>query len=275
VPKKVTVLETVDRLEAEAALTEFDAEPALDCWVLLCGQKIREVVVGENMNWLFQAWLQALGFAPGHTAYYRHTDYLPFVDKLGITFVTLVNRMSQHKMTSYEVKRLMMVGWYAEVRRHLAERYGWVIEAMSWDSCGGSFPEPLSDAFICRNCQQLVEQPHHCLVELLAVARAQYIERGYVYDGHISVRFVERELGVDGEVALDMLFSAVEQGLLERRNCDALSFCLPAAERLSLIEDNNLSEVWEEKAPFHYPNDPVCGAIAAVRKEMGNTSLCG
>jgi hypothetical protein len=101
---------------------------------------------------------------------------------------------------------------------------------------------------------------------VLGLLRDNYISQGYVYSGSMSPGLVARRLGVEAGKALEALVSLVERGIVKRRGCEALSFELPAVERLRLIIDHGLARRWEETAACFHPNEPT-GEVGRTRRE--------
>lgn len=88
---------------------------------------------------------------------------------------------------------------------------------------------------------------------LIEIFEKEYIKSGYMYGGclraygHILSR-------IFGYPPIEVLFELVDEGKLERRNCDAFAFQLPIGRRAELIDQHNLAERWEREAPYFYPN---------------------
>jgi len=95
---------------------------------------------------------------------------------------------------------------------------------------------------------------------ILKAMEKEYIEKGFMYSGCMSIHEL-REIA--GERVFDVVSEMMKEGLIERRNCEALAYELPKEKRKQLILEHNLAQVWEEKAPFFYPNAPY-GEVAEV-----------
>lgn len=101
--------------------------------------------------------------------------------------------------------------------------------------------------------------------ELLKIFEDEYVESGYLYSGSIGQNTLW-----SNEKAYNLAYELVKEGQLQIRDCEAHSFELSASIRQRLIKENHLSEKWQEKAPYFYPNnpDPRIGEIASVKQEL-------
>jgi glutamyl/glutaminyl-tRNA synthetase len=99
-------------------------------------------------------------------------------------------------------------------------------------------------------------------IKLYEVFKAEYLRNGYMYSGCMEYSYI-RSLGFSKESITEL----VESELIEKRNCEAYSYELTNEERKKLIQENNLSAVWEndKTARVFYPNSLVyTGEVAMV-----------
>ena len=106
--------------------------------------------------------------------------------------------------------------------------------------------------------------------KLVEYAEKNYIETGYMYSGNISPNIFEIIKICGKNNSLNVLFSLVKKHILQKRNCQALSFELVIPRRKKLIKKHNLSKVWQKNAPYFYPNDEH-GEVTHVMKRKNQS----
>lgn len=67
--------------------------------------------------------------------------------------------------------------------------------------------------------------------------KREYVSSGYMYSGHL-------EYTTEKKNAFKEL---LENGIIQRRNCEAYCFELSQSERISLVKEFNLETVWEKE----------------------------
>ena len=102
--------------------------------------------------------------------------------------------------------------------------------------------------------------------EIISLMENEYVRCGYMYSGNIDIRDVVRELNFTSKKAIELLFGMAEKKVIQKRDCDACCFELTAESRKRLIQQNDLSNIWQDKAPYFYPNEPF-GEIGKVIRE--------
>lgn len=85
--------------------------------------------------------------------------------------------------------------------------------------------------------------------ELYEIFKKEYIERGYMYSGSISP-FEHQTKNYELSVYKEL----VNLKLIQRRSCDAFCYELTQPERKKLINEKKLNIIWQDKAPYFYPN---------------------
>lgn len=104
--------------------------------------------------------------------------------------------------------------------------------------------------------------------EILKILADEYVAGGFLHSGSLIPRVIADRVGSERDAVLDNLTAMAEEGLVQRRSCQALAFELPGIRRAALIKQHNLREVWETGAgAAFYPNSSH-GEIAGVRKEL-------
>lgn len=106
--------------------------------------------------------------------------------------------------------------------------------------------------------------------KLVEYAEKEYVKCGYMYSGSISPNYSEINKICGKKNSLDVLFSLVKKHILQKRNCDALSFELVIPRRKKLIKKHNLAKVWQKYAPYFYPNDEH-GEVTKVMKRKNQS----
>lgn len=102
---------------------------------------------------------------------------------------------------------------------------------------------------------------------VLALLRDCYLDSGYLYSGCMTPQLISKWVYPDDE-GLDAALEELQvRGLVQRRACHSYTFELTAPERVRLIEAHNLSRLWEEEAPFFYPNREYGEVKSAQRAE--------
>ena len=96
------------------------------------------------------------------------------------------------------------------------------------------------------------------LHELTRFMERRYVSAGYMYSGSTHPEYIARELHLVDETALsDLVSTALEQGLIVRRDCAAVSYQLPSSARRALVDKHNLRKVWMSQGSGYafYPNE--------------------
>jgi len=91
----------------------------------------------------------------------------------------------------------------------------------------------------------------------------QYIQSGPIYSGSIPLN---HHLFYNNKAAFDSLLELWDAGMVVRRDCEAMVLELPALVRAELINNHNLAERWQASHACFYPNDPLYGEVAEVRR---------
>ena len=103
------------------------------------------------------------------------------------------------------------------------------------------------------------------LRDLARMMERHYVEKGYMYSGSAHPGGIALSLGISEDEALaDLLPAALAAGLIVVRNCQALSYELPAEARRALVEKHGLRVAWERDHHAFYPNDPTFGEIGRL-----------
>jgi len=96
--------------------------------------------------------------------------------------------------------------------------------------------------------------------EILALFEKEYIENGYIYSGSIPQN---GRIFYCNKANFEKALKLVDEGKLEFRQSESRSFELPKQRRKELIEEHGLTEKWQQKAPYFYPNGPY-GEVTLV-----------
>ena len=83
-----------------------------------------------------------------------------------------------------------------------------------------------------------------------------YIEYGYMYSGCVGFCEIENVLeSNDYKEIFKIIVELIDNKLIQKRDCDGFALELTIEEKKLLILENNLDIVWQEKAPYFYPNE--------------------
>lgn len=88
-------------------------------------------------------------------------------------------------------------------------------------------------------------------LKLYECMKENYINYGYMYGGCISYN---EDIVNEMNVTTKEFNELIKNNLVQLRNCDSYAYELTKDERTKLILNNKLHKVWEEKAPYFYPN---------------------
>ncbi len=99
---------------------------------------------------------------------------------------------------------------------------------------------------------------------LYEIFEKHYLEKGYIYSGMIPYNAAP-VISFDYNVYREL----IDAGLLQQRDCNGYAFELTVSARKKLIDNYNLSEVWESDPHGHafYPNRHD-GEITRVNKKF-------
>ncbi|MCL4296210.1 MAG: hypothetical protein KJ077_10800 [Anaerolineae bacterium] len=119
----------------------------------------------------------------------------------------------------------------------------------------------------CKEASQNYPTLSPLAARLYEIMIARYIEHGYMYSGclHPNGGVLFQALKINPP---DRVYKLIEEllacGKVQVRQCQAYAIELPAAKRVELIQEHQLDRVWEENAPYFYPNGSG-GEVTSVR----------
>lgn len=103
--------------------------------------------------------------------------------------------------------------------------------------------------------------------DVLTVFKEKYIEHGWAFSGCLPANSPKlMSLSGDGDELWSAIYHLIEMGLVQRRNCQARAFELTTAQRLELIEANDLTDYWQLTS--HGPGGDEYAEIVHVRAEV-------
>jgi hypothetical protein len=103
--------------------------------------------------------------------------------------------------------------------------------------------------------------------KVLAAYRAEYLRHGYMYSGSMGPDVAARLAGIGHDAAWAAIGDLVKDQMVQRRDCEAWTYELPAAERVRLIGQYGLRDRWERTGACFYPNSPEHGEVFYALRE--------
>lgn len=111
--------------------------------------------------------------------------------------------------------------------------------------------------------------PENEVKQIYELFKNEYITKGYMYSGMIPMNAPPLQA-----FPISMLYSMVEDGILQKRNCDGFAFELSPAERIRLLTECSLCSAWFEEtgtAFLHEIQQEARSAAALPVTENGIT----
>lgn len=90
--------------------------------------------------------------------------------------------------------------------------------------------------------------------KIMEYMKKRYIESGYLYSGNVTPDEIQELLKMEFKNFRMFIDELKEVGLIQIRNCEGFALEFTKDIRKQLIQENNLSEIWEEIGSCFYPN---------------------